>query len=420
MKRYLLYCLLLGLLYSISACECYKTIIQAEGWTSNTSMDGETTQYPAAIQSYIAANYEGLFIIAVSVEQEDGNNVYEVTLDNGTELYFDLNGTFLSEDEGNGGGENLTLADLPAAAAAYINTNYSGMAIDRIRQKSNGYYEVRFDNDLKIYFDQQGNFLFEDVEEPNIAPADLPTAIQDYIAALYPGVGIDEAHQSENVVYKIKLIDDTELYFDANGNILYEETSEGEWWEGDDNDEIAVAPNSLPANISSYIANNYPNTTIIVAEIESNGNYEIRLNNGLKLYFNHLGVFLYEENEFELVLSSLQFPDTVTIGDTATLSGYIINQSIYPFGTDDIDIVYGVEDEEPADPNAVIADDAINLPDNDIAAGDSIPFSITIPITAARFTPGADITVIWPDVPTAINPIIIGGGRKTIQTTVLP
>lgn len=199
-------------------------------------------------------------------------------------------------------------------------------------------------------------------------------------------MGIDEAHQSENGVYEIRLIDDTELYFDANGNILYEETSEGEWWEGDDNDEIAVAPNSLPANISSYIANNYPNTTIIVAEIESNGNYEIRLNNGLKLYFNHLGVFLYEENEFELVLSSLQFPNTVTIGDTATLSGYIINQSIYPFGPDDIDIVYGVEDEEPADPNAVIADDAINLPDNDIAAGDSIPFSITIPITAARLT----------------------------------
>lgn len=31
MKRYLLYCLLLGLLYSISACECDNTTIQAEG-----------------------------------------------------------------------------------------------------------------------------------------------------------------------------------------------------------------------------------------------------------------------------------------------------------------------------------------------------------------------------------------------------
>lgn len=421
MAKRFLYCLLLvGLLGSITACESEilddADSLAAEGTVVTMSMDGEVTQYPQAIQLYIAENYNGLFIISISQEQEDGTMQYEVILNDGTKLYFGDSGNFINENTEN---DNLALSDLPTAAISYINTYYAGIAIDRIRQKSNGYYEVEFENNVKISFDANGNLITEE-GDTDLSIADLPPAILAYIAAVYPSATISEAEIHNNNTYEVRLNNGTKLYFDAEGEILYQESSEGEWWEDDDDTDTPINIQWLPETISNYIAEHYPSATVIIAEVETNGDYEIRLNNGVKLYFNALEAFLYEENEFELVFSSLQFPDTVTIGETAVMSGYIVNQSIYPFGVDDIGFVYGVEDEMPANLNAVVADDIINIANTTIPPNDSIPFSVNIPITANRFLPGADITVIWPDVPTSINPIIIGGGRKTIATFVFP
>ncbi len=64
--------------------------------------DINPSQLPQSILDYIAANYPENTIIDV----ERDNEGYEVTLNNGVELEFDLDGNLLSEEDGNGEDED--------------------------------------------------------------------------------------------------------------------------------------------------------------------------------------------------------------------------------------------------------------------------------------------------------------------------
>lgn len=49
---------------------------------------------------------------------------------------------------------------------------------------------------------------------------------------------------------------------------------------------------SLPQPILDYVTTNYPDNTIVNAEIEDSNNYEIELNNEMELIFDQEGIFL--------------------------------------------------------------------------------------------------------------------------------
>ena len=54
---------------------------------------------PSAVQRYIASQYPSLSIYEVERDDECDQEVYEVELSNGLELYFDLQGNFLGTDD---------------------------------------------------------------------------------------------------------------------------------------------------------------------------------------------------------------------------------------------------------------------------------------------------------------------------------
>ena len=88
----------------------------------------------------------------------------------------------------------------------------------------------------------------------------------------------------------MSLSNGVELYFNSNGDFLM--TGNDDNGGNDDNDSSNIDPASLPQIILDYITQNYPNTTITEAEIESNGNYEVSLSNDVELYFDQDGNFL--------------------------------------------------------------------------------------------------------------------------------
>lgn len=218
--------------------------------------------------------------------------------------------------------------------------------------------------------------------------------------------GSDTPENTNNGIYQVHLDNGTTLFFDENGNLVYTEQQGGEWWEHDnDQNEIAIAYDQLPESIILYIENNHPNHFIIKAEIEPDGNYEIRLNNGLKLYFDIDGNIIDQENEFALRLSSINMPDSAAIGQTITVTGYIVNESIYPFSGNTLRIVYAIENEMPSSFIDLSPDAQPFDSDIDIAPNDSIPFGFDIEIEPNSFAIGYDIAIIWPDVITSINPV---------------
>ena len=62
----------------------------------------------------------------------------------------------------------------------------------------------------------------EDHDDFYLNTTDLPQAILDYIQTNYPNIGIDEVELDDGM-YEVELVNELELYFDLNGNFLFVE-----------------------------------------------------------------------------------------------------------------------------------------------------------------------------------------------------
>ncbi len=261
-----------------------------------------TASLPQPILDYITSNYPNIMVQKAEVES---NGNYEVTLENNLELIFNSNGEFLGidDDEHDDYGDSyINPANLPQIILDFITTNYPGETIEEAEIENNNNYEVELSNDLTLVFDENGNFLgigvdHNDMDEANddneddysnINPSDLPQLVLDYITTNYPDETIIQAEIEDNGYFEVTLNNGIELYFDSEGNFISAE---------DENGEENIDPASLPQIILDYIMTNYPNETIIDAELESNGEYEVTLSNGLELYFDENGNFLREEDD---------------------------------------------------------------------------------------------------------------------------
>ena len=122
--------------------------------------DNYVTDYPAAIDEYVAQNYPDASIEEVELE-DDGT--YEVELDNDVELIFDADGNFLEEEmeDEEGEDEDNYVTDYPAAIDEYVAQNYPDATIEEVELEDDGTYEVELDNDIELIFDADGNFLEE-------------------------------------------------------------------------------------------------------------------------------------------------------------------------------------------------------------------------------------------------------------------
>lgn len=121
--------------------------------------DSIITEWPAAIDDYIALNYPSDTI--EEVEFEDGE--YEIELLSGIELIFDLTGNFLTEELD----DEEELTSWPVAIDEYLALNYPDALIEEI-ELDDDEYEVELDNRVELLFDINGNFLAEEMEEVDL------------------------------------------------------------------------------------------------------------------------------------------------------------------------------------------------------------------------------------------------------------
>lgn len=116
--------------------------------------DGEeVTEWPVAIDDYVANNYPDAEIDEVEL---NGDGTYEVELDNDTELLFDADGNFLEvimeEDE------DEAVTEWPTAIDEYVAANHPDTIIEEVELKD-GIYEVELSDGTELEFDADGNFI---------------------------------------------------------------------------------------------------------------------------------------------------------------------------------------------------------------------------------------------------------------------
>ncbi|MFD2519204.1 PepSY-like domain-containing protein [Salinimicrobium flavum] len=187
---------------------------------------------------------------------------------------------------------------LPQPILDYIVAHYPGQTIVEAEIEDNNNYEVKLSNDVELVFDSEGTFRGvdddgdDDFGDEDIAVANLPQKIRDFIALHYPTATIEEAERENNGNYEIELSNDVEIIFDSNGDFLGQAVDSSP---NDDKDDDDIAIEDLPEVITNYINEHYHNVSIIEAEMEDNG-YEIGLSNGMELKFDSDGKFLSAED----------------------------------------------------------------------------------------------------------------------------
>tara|TARA_R110001592_G_scaffold55024_2_gene168460 strand:- start:1419 stop:2234 length:816 start_codon:yes stop_codon:yes gene_type:complete len=203
----------------------------------------------------------------------------------------------------------VRVGDLPVEILDFVAREYPELTINKAEEEDNGNFEVELSNGTELIFDANGSFLGidddsqenGDFDDSEIAKEDLLQVILDYIELNYPGVGIDEAELEHNNQYEVELNNDTILIFNMDGDFQgvgvdeNDQDNDGNYdWEdengNDDGDSIDIA--QLPEIALLYLQENYPNLTIVYAEIEGEGDFEVTMSNGLEVYFDAEGNFL--------------------------------------------------------------------------------------------------------------------------------
>lgn len=100
-----------------------------------------------------------------------------------------------------------------------------------------------------------------------------------------------------------------------------------------------------------------------------------------------------------LTVCSVEFPDTVIIGETATLAGYVLNNDDVAY-TDDIIVNIDIEDIAP---DGILNDGEINesitINQSNLAPNDSVYFEKELSINPEEFgVASVDLVVAWPQV----------------------
>ena len=85
------------------------------------------------------------------------DDLYEVKLDSGVRIEFNIDGTW----EEITGRRGLPTTMLPEAAVEYLLKTYPNVNVVKIEQNYNNFYEVELKNDLEIYFTLSGEIINE-------------------------------------------------------------------------------------------------------------------------------------------------------------------------------------------------------------------------------------------------------------------
>lgn len=352
MKKLMLGILLVGLA-GLWACQKdllnNSTLGLMETIANDTNSDPiGTTDLPNSIVTYVNDNYSPLEIEMVFMS---GDNGYHVILEDGQELFFNMNGNFLGDGNGNHGneghhggghmgndphgnggqggdctanclaGDTLATSELPQVVLDYVAENYPDLDITVAVLKPSGKFGVELSDGVVLLFDEDGNFIKECTGEDGphggghhgngphgpgngggethlctygdtLAVTDLPQTAVDYITENYPGEDVVVVVAKPNGDFAAELSGGVVLIFDEDGTFEHECGNHGGHGPGWGGTEITAS--ELPASATAYIESNYPGETVNLAILTFHGKYFVELSNEVKIVFDADGNVLFD------------------------------------------------------------------------------------------------------------------------------
>ncbi|MFI0491329.1 PepSY-like domain-containing protein [Flavobacterium sp.] len=278
---------------------------------------------PTTVSSYITSKYAGATTTQVNLNS-NGSYVAYVALPAGTTLKssataktsgliaildFTAKGTLLSAKTDT----PILVTNLLPAITTYITTNYVGATITSAHSESDRSFDVFITaadaSKVKLNFDAAGTFVSANTFQPNgnhkhrhdgnqipVAIADLAASITSYISTNYTGATITSAHKEGDNSFDVFITTaagaNLNLNFSAAGDFV-SVSSNGN---NHSNNETQVLIADLLPAITTYITTTFPGATIVSAQKDWNGGFEVHLTTvagvRLELNFDATGVFI--------------------------------------------------------------------------------------------------------------------------------
>lgn len=110
---------------------------------------------PEGVTAFIQQYFPGATVVRVETDSEHGGVEYEVNLNDGTEVDFDVNNQWEKVDCRT---KAVPAALVPKAIAGYVKSNYQNLSITKIHKEHYG-YEIELSNGLDLNFDRSGQFM---------------------------------------------------------------------------------------------------------------------------------------------------------------------------------------------------------------------------------------------------------------------
>ncbi len=263
--------------------------------------------------------------------------------------------------------QQVAVSDLPQSITDFITENYPDEEIIEAWLTDEGEYVVVLDDDLYLIFDNDGSFVEEYDEKEHrgdrdpIDISELPQSVLDYVTANHPDAEIKKAFSNEDGEYIVKLNNRWVVIFDADGNFI--EEFEKERRNGRDYDDwTEVDAASLPQAILDYISANYPDSEIVIAGINADGEYGVVLDSEVILIFDSEGNFLEELDEDDFGRDHDDDYDEWEEVDASELPQAILDYIANNYPDDEIEIAGINEDGEYG---VVLSSDIILLFDSE-------------------------------------------------------
>lgn len=128
---------------------------------SSCSDDEKSIRYgslPEVAQSFVETYFPSLTVIYAEREKDDGRTEYKVLLSDATELKFDEGGVWKSVDCPYG---VLPDGILLPAITVHIEENYPDAVVYKVERELGG-YEVSLNNGIELIYSSDGTFVRED------------------------------------------------------------------------------------------------------------------------------------------------------------------------------------------------------------------------------------------------------------------
>ena len=114
---------------------------------------------PQEAQNFLKAHYAQNKVLSAMHDRDFTDNDYTVYLDDGTKIEFDGSGKWESVKNHNG---KIPAGVIPAAIQGYVTAHYPSIGIEKIERKRYG-YELELTNGLDMKFSLDGKFIgFDD------------------------------------------------------------------------------------------------------------------------------------------------------------------------------------------------------------------------------------------------------------------